>query len=46
MALVLSGVAGAWFLAFWLILPVAARRNWGVELIDDEDDSPQVLPGD
>lgn len=46
MALVLTGVAGAWFLAFWLILPVAARRNWGVELIDDEDDSPQVLPGD
>ncbi|MEU3455913.1 DUF6328 family protein [Micromonospora sp. NPDC006766] len=45
-ALVLTGVAGAWFLTFWLILPVAARRNWGVEGIDDEDDSPQVLPGD
>ncbi|MEU8263632.1 DUF6328 family protein [Micromonospora sp. NPDC048999] len=45
MALVLTGVTGAWFLAFWLALPLAARRNWG-DAIDDEDDTPQVLPGD
>ncbi|MFU8851912.1 DUF6328 family protein [Micromonospora sp. SL1-18] len=46
MALVLSAIAGAWFLAFWLILPLAARRNWGDGDIDDEDDGSQVLPGD
>ncbi|MEU5725974.1 DUF6328 family protein [Micromonospora sp. NPDC047738] len=44
-ALVLTGITGAWFLTFWLVLPLAARRNWGDD-IDDEDDNPRVLPGD
>lgn len=44
-ALVLTGTTGVWFLAFWVLLPFA-RRNWGDDDIDDEDDDPQVLPGD
>jgi amino acid permease len=36
-AFVLSAVTALWFLAFWVILPIA-RRNWGDEDIDDEDD--------
>lgn len=44
-ALLLSGVAGLWFLTFWVILPFA-RRNWGEDDIDDEDDDPRSIPGD
>ncbi|MFI7427529.1 DUF6328 family protein [Micromonospora sp. NPDC049836] len=44
-AFLLSGITGAWFLAFWVILPFA-RRNWGEDDIDDEEDDPQVLVGD
>ncbi|MEV4545448.1 DUF6328 family protein [Micromonospora echinaurantiaca] len=44
-ALVLSGAAGLWFLTFWVILPFA-RRNWGEDDIDDEDDDPRSIPGD
>ncbi|MGW5670290.1 DUF6328 family protein [Micromonospora sp. NPDC003776] len=44
-ALLLSGVTALWFLTFWAFLPFA-RRNWGEDDIDDEDDDPQVLPGD
>jgi amino acid permease len=34
MAIILTVVAGAWFLTFWAALPFA-RRNWGND--DDED---------
>ena len=44
-AFLLSGVTALWFLVFWAILPFA-RRNWGEDDIDDEDDDPQVLAGD
>ena len=44
-AFLLSGITGVWFLVFWVILPFA-RRNWGDDDIDDEDDDPQALAGD
>ncbi|MER7336072.1 MULTISPECIES: DUF6328 family protein [unclassified Micromonospora] len=44
-ALLLSGATALWFLTFWVFLPFA-RRNWGEDDIDDEDDDPQHLPGD
>ncbi|MFE9692935.1 DUF6328 family protein [Micromonospora sp. NPDC005806] len=44
-AVVLSAITAVWFLALWLVLPFA-RRNWGEDDIDDEDDDPVVLPGD
>ncbi|MGK5675790.1 DUF6328 family protein [Micromonospora sp. URMC 106] len=44
-ALVLSGITGLWFLTFWVFLPFA-RRNWGEDDVDDEDDDRASLPGD
>ncbi|MDG4799223.1 DUF6328 family protein [Micromonospora sp. WMMD980] len=44
-AFLLSAVTGVWFLIFWAVLPFA-RRNWGDDDIDDEDDDPQTLTGD
>ncbi|MCW3840070.1 DUF6328 family protein [Micromonospora yasonensis] len=44
-AFLLSAITAVWFLVFWLVLPFA-RRNWGDDDIDDEDDDAQVLPGD
>ncbi|PSK62514.1 hypothetical protein B0E53_05579 [Micromonospora sp. MH33] len=44
-AFLLSAVTGVWFLGFWVALPVA-RRNWGDDDIDDEDDDPRALAGD
>jgi amino acid permease len=44
-AFLLSAVTGMWFLTFWAILPFA-RRNWGEEDPDDEDDDPPVGQGD
>ncbi|MER7460232.1 DUF6328 family protein [Micromonospora sp. NPDC126480] len=38
-AFVLSAVAGLWFLMLWVALPFA-RRNWGEDDLDDDDDSP------
>jgi hypothetical protein len=38
-AFVLSGITAIWFLAFWAVLPFA-RRNWGEDDVDDEEDSP------
>ncbi|WP_331715218.1 DUF6328 family protein [Micromonospora narathiwatensis] len=45
LALVLTAITAAWFLAFWLALPLAGRR-WSEPDIDDEDDDPRALPGD
>lgn len=42
LALVLTAVAGLWFLTFWAILPFA-RRNWA-EDEDDGDDGDDVAP--
>lgn len=44
-AFLLGAITGLWFLTFWVFLPIA-RRGWGDEDIDDEDDDPHVLPGD
>ncbi|GAB3185740.1 hypothetical protein FHX75_13562 [Micromonospora palomenae] len=44
-ALVLSALTALWFLTFWVFLPMA-RRNWGEDVDDDDDDAPQVLTGD
>ncbi|BCL13344.1 DUF6328 family protein [Micromonospora sagamiensis] len=44
-AFVLSAVTGLWFLTFWAILPFA-RRNWGEDDLDDEDDDPPSGQGD
>ncbi|MEV0003149.1 DUF6328 family protein [Micromonospora sp. NPDC050980] len=44
-AFALSAITGVWFLIFWAVLPFA-RRNWGDDDIDDEDDDPQTLTGD
>ncbi|WP_405099689.1 DUF6328 family protein [Micromonospora sp. NBC_01412] len=44
-AFVLTGITAAWFLTFWVALPFA-RRNWGDDDIDDDDDEPQALTGD
>ncbi|MEU5948381.1 DUF6328 family protein [Micromonospora sp. NPDC047465] len=44
-ALLLSSATAIWFLTFWVFLPFA-RRNWGEDDIDDEDDDPRHLPGD
>ncbi|WP_229402469.1 DUF6328 family protein [Micromonospora okii] len=38
-AFVLTGVTALWFLTFWMFLPFA-RRNWGDDDIDDDDDIP------
>ncbi|MGC4758758.1 DUF6328 family protein [Micromonospora trifolii] len=43
-AFVLSGLAGIWFLTFWVALPFA-RRNWGEDDIDDDDDDPDAVSG-
>ncbi|WP_430497135.1 DUF6328 family protein [Micromonospora trifolii] len=43
-AFVLSGLAGIWFLTFWVALPFA-RRNWGEDDIDDDDDDPDMISG-
>ncbi|MEV0808668.1 DUF6328 family protein [Micromonospora sp. NPDC050200] len=45
MALVLSALTALWFLTLWAFLPFA-RRNWGEDDIDDDDDDPQVRSGD
>jgi hypothetical protein len=40
-AIILTAIAGAWFLTFWAVLPFA-RRNWSDD--DDEDDGfPQDM---
>lgn len=39
-AFVLSAIAGLWFLTLWVFLPFA-RRNWGEDDPDDEDDDPK-----
>ncbi|GAA2706877.1 DUF6328 family protein [Micromonospora olivasterospora] len=44
-AVMLTALTGVWFLVLWAVLPFA-RRNWGDDDIDDEDDDPQALPGD
>ncbi|GAB3860336.1 hypothetical protein GCM10029963_63100 [Micromonospora andamanensis] len=36
-AFLLSAVTGLWFLTFWMALPFA-RRNWGEDDIDDDED--------
>ncbi|WBB79701.1 DUF6328 family protein [Micromonospora sp. WMMD882] len=41
-AFLLSGIAGLWFLTFWVFLPFS-RRNWGED--DDEDEEPPIIPG-
>ncbi|MGN9809037.1 DUF6328 family protein [Micromonospora sp. BQ11] len=38
-AFVLSGLTAIWFLTFWAILPFA-RRSWGEDDVDDEEDNP------
>ncbi len=43
-AFVLSAVAGLWFLTLWMILPFA-RRNWGEDDIDDDDDPSGLNQG-
>ncbi|MFC4017795.1 DUF6328 family protein [Micromonospora sp. GCM10011542] len=43
-AFVLSAATAVWFLAFWVILPIA-RRNWGDDDIDDDDDDPESPSG-
>jgi hypothetical protein len=45
LALLLSGITAVWFLVFWAVLPFA-RRNWGEDDIDDEEDEPQLLADD
>jgi amino acid permease len=45
-AFLLSGLTAAWFLVFWLVLPLAGRRGWVEEEIDGADAGPRVLPGD
>ncbi|TYB98348.1 amine oxidase [Micromonospora sp. WP24] len=42
LAFVLSGLTALWFVGFWALLPFA-RRNWGDDDIDDEDDDPRTL---
>ncbi|MFC0506824.1 DUF6328 family protein [Micromonospora costi] len=44
-AFLLTALTGLWFLSFWALLPFA-RRNWGDDDIDDEDDTPRTAPGD
>ena len=44
-AFVLSAIAAIWFLTLWAVLPFA-RRNWGEDDLDDEDDDPRTLSGD
>ncbi|MGW1059991.1 DUF6328 family protein [Micromonospora rubida] len=44
-AFVLTAITAAWFLTFWVALPFA-RRSWGDDDIDDDDDEPQALTGD
>ncbi|MEW2382961.1 DUF6328 family protein [Micromonospora sp. NPDC047707] len=38
-AFVLSALTAVWFLTYWMILPFA-RRNWGEDDLDDDEDSP------
>ncbi|MEH0822778.1 MULTISPECIES: DUF6328 family protein [unclassified Micromonospora] len=42
-AFLLSALTALWFLTFWMILPFA-RRNWGEDDVDD-DDEPQMVTG-
>ncbi|TDB69623.1 DUF6328 family protein [Micromonospora sp. KC723] len=44
-AFVLSGITALWFLTFWVFLPFA-RRNWGEDDIDEDDDTPRILAAD
>ncbi|MFU8874848.1 DUF6328 family protein [Micromonospora sp. SL4-19] len=43
-ALVVTAFAGAWFLAFWLVLPLAGR-GWAEPDIDDDGDDPAESSG-
>ncbi|MFX0595219.1 DUF6328 family protein [Melissospora conviva] len=38
-AIILTTITLAWFTLLWVVLPMA-RRNWGDDDIDDEDDDP------
>lgn len=38
-AIILTAITLAWFTLLWVVLPMA-RRNWGDDDIDDEDDDP------
>lgn len=40
-AIVLTGITLAWFTLLWVVLPIA-RRNWGDDEIDDDDDDPSM----
>lgn len=44
-AFALSGLTALWFLTFWVFLPFA-RRNWGEDDIDDDEDEPRTSTGD
>ncbi|MFI9643791.1 DUF6328 family protein [Micromonospora sp. NPDC051925] len=44
-AVVLTVVTGLWFLTFWVILPFA-RRSWGDDDIDDDEDEPVMMTRD
>ncbi|MGC1213212.1 MAG: DUF6328 family protein [Micromonospora sp.] len=44
-AVVLTALTAVWFLTFWAALPFI-RRGWGEDDIDDDEDDPDVLPGD
>lgn len=43
-AFLLSALTALWFLTFWMIMPFA-RRNWGEDDVDDDDDAPQLVTG-
>jgi amino acid permease len=40
-AIVLTAIAGAWFLTFWAVLPFA-RRTWGSDDDDDRESAEQA----
>ncbi|NJP34712.1 DUF6328 family protein [Micromonospora thermarum] len=40
----LSAVTAIWFLTFWAVLPFA-RRNWGEDDLEDDEDSPTSYGG-
>ncbi len=44
-AIILTAIAGAWFLAFWAVLPFA-RRNWSEDEEDDGFEQDAEEPSD
>ncbi|MCM0678966.1 DUF6328 family protein [Micromonospora phytophila] len=44
-AFLLSALTALWFLTFWVFLPMA-RRSWGEDDVNEEEDEPRAPSGD